>query len=157
MDEAVAVDLTDSCRQPNGAAQGTSQFERLPFAPRQDPIQRIAAGVFEDEHHPTFATGDLQRPGCPRGIKVGCERVFVLDLPEAPRRRLFCGERHYQDREWIAGLPLPVKRELTPFRRVSSTAPERSVMEGLLVYRRTIREHRHLARRRSAGAHPSGR
>jgi len=40
-------------------------------------------------------------PGCPRGIKFGRERVFVLKPPEALRRWLFCGESHDEERERV--------------------------------------------------------
>ena len=73
MNEALAVHSSESGRQPNGDAQDASQFERLSFVALKDPIQGLAAGIRENEHRPTVATGDLHGPGGPRGIKVGCE------------------------------------------------------------------------------------
>ena len=64
----------------------------------KDPIQELAAGIREDEHRPPVATSDLHGPGCPRGIEVGCERVFVFDPPETLRRGLLRGECQRQER-----------------------------------------------------------
>jgi len=91
MNEALAVHASERGRQPNGDAHDARQFERVSVAPLKDPIQGLAAGIREDEHRPPVATSDLYGPGCPRGIKVGGERAFVLELPEALGRRLFCG------------------------------------------------------------------
>jgi hypothetical protein len=107
----VAVDSSESGRQSNGDAQDASQFERS-VASLQDPIQGLATGIRENEHRPTVATSDLQRPGCPRGIKVGSERAFVLELPKALGRGLFCGGCDDQDGCWVTGLATPVERKL---------------------------------------------
>jgi hypothetical protein len=101
--------------------------------PAQDPIQGLTARVLEYEDRPPFVTSERQRLGCPRGIEFGCERVFVLEPPETLRRRLFRGERHRQDRRWVAVLPAAVKVKSAPSRMGSSTYPEGSVMEGILV------------------------
>jgi len=81
----------------------------------KDPIQGLAPRVFEYEHCPPLLTSERQRPGGPRRIKIGGERVLVLEPPQALRRRLFCGERYCQDREWVAVLPAAVKGELPAF------------------------------------------
>jgi hypothetical protein len=60
------MDLAESRRQPSGNAQDASHFERLSCVPLEDLIEGLAAGILEDEHRPTIATGDRQRPGCPR-------------------------------------------------------------------------------------------
>jgi hypothetical protein len=115
MNEALAVDASESRRQPDGNAQDARQFERSSFALLKNPIQGLAAGIRKKEHRPTCATDDLQRPGCPRGIKVGCERVFVLELPEALGLRLFCGGCDDQDGGGITRLATPVQRKLPAF------------------------------------------
>ncbi len=112
MNEALAVHASERGRQANGDAQGARQFERLSFAPLKDPIQGLAAGIREDEHRLPVATGEFQRPGCPRRIKVGGERAFVLELPEALGRRLFCGGCDDQDGGWVTRLVAAVQRKL---------------------------------------------
>src|SRR5260370_40499421 len=102
------MDLADCCRKADGDAQEASQIERLPLVPIKDPIQWLTARVLEYEDRPPFVTRERQRLGRPRGIKFGCERVFVLEPPEARRRRLFSDRRQYQDRERGAALPAPV-------------------------------------------------
>jgi hypothetical protein len=84
----------------------------LSFAPLEDPIQGLAAGICENEHHPTVATGDLHGPGGPCGIKVSGERAFVLELPEALGRRVFCGGCDDQDGGVFAGVVTAVKCQL---------------------------------------------
>ena len=58
---------------------------------------------------------ERQRPRRPCGIELGCEGVFVLELPEARRRRLFRVRRQYQDRRRVAALPAAIKDELPAF------------------------------------------
>src|SRR5260370_25935546 len=96
-------------------AQEASQLERLPLSTIKDPIQGLAPRVLEDELRPPFVTSERQRPSGPCRIKIGGERVLVLEPPQALRRRLFCGERHRQDREWVAVLPAAVQGELPAF------------------------------------------
>jgi hypothetical protein len=52
-------------------------------------IKRFTARIFEDENRPSFMTCERERFGCPFRIYFGCERVFVLQPPEALRRRIF--------------------------------------------------------------------
>jgi hypothetical protein len=115
MDEAVLMDLAESCRQADGDVQGATQIERLPLVPLKNLVQRFTARVVEYKDCPPFVTGERQRRGCPRGLKFGGERVFVFEAPEALRRRLFRGWRHYQDRRWVAGLPAAIKGEVWAF------------------------------------------
>src|SRR6266850_7237586 len=63
----------------------------------------------------TRPASERQRPGRPRGIKCGRERVFVLELLEARRCRLFSDGCQHQNREGIAVLPAAVKGELSAF------------------------------------------
>jgi hypothetical protein len=111
MNEAPAVHSPESGRQSNGDAQDASQFERS-VASLKDPIQGLAAGIRENEHRPTVMTSDLHRPGCPRGIKVGGERAFVLELPKALGRGTFRGGCDDQDGGWVTRLVAPVERKL---------------------------------------------
>src|ERR1700686_4608702 len=115
VDEAVPVDLAKRRRQSDGNAQEPSQLERLPPAAVEDPIEELASRVLEYEHRAPFVARECQRPGCPRGIEVGGEQVFVLEPPEALRRRLFCGRSHREERKGIAVLLATVKSELRTF------------------------------------------
>jgi hypothetical protein len=73
MDEATQMNLAKSFRQADSDAQEAGQIERLRLIPLKNPIQRLTAGVFEDENRPPFGTSERQRRGCPRGIEFGCE------------------------------------------------------------------------------------
>jgi hypothetical protein len=73
------VNLAECCRQANSDAKDASQIEGLPPVPLKNPIQELTAKVREYEDRPPFVTSERQRLGCPRGIKFGCERVFVLE------------------------------------------------------------------------------
>ena len=115
VDQAAPMDLADCCRQANGDAQAAGQLERLPLAQIKDPVHWLAARVPKYEDRPPFVTSERQRLGRPRGIKFGCERVFVLEPLEARRRRLFSDGRQHQDRERVAALPAAVKDELPAF------------------------------------------
>ncbi len=112
MNEAPPVHASESGRQPNGDAQDASEFERLSFAPPKDPIKRLPPWIREDEHRPAVATSNLQGPGRPRGIKVGCERAFVFELPEALGRLPFGDGCDDQDGGWFTRRVPPVKRKL---------------------------------------------
>ena len=56
-------------------------------------------------------TRERQRLGRPRGLKFGCERVFVLEASQTLGQRLFGGRSDYQERRWVAALSGAVKRE----------------------------------------------
>ena len=111
--------------KPMARRRKRGQLQRSALRRDRGPIQRLAAGVLEHEHRTPFVARERQRPDCPGGIQFGGERVFVLEPPQALRRRLFRGERHRQDRRGLAVLPAPVKRELPAFpqglQRVSAT------------------------------------
>jgi hypothetical protein len=109
------VDLAKRRRQSDGNAQEPSQLERLPPAAVEDSIEEFASRVLEYEHRSPFVARECQGLGCPRGIEIGREQVFVLEPPEALRRRLFCGRGHRKERKGIAVLPATVKGELRAF------------------------------------------
>jgi hypothetical protein len=56
-------------------------------------------------------TRERQRLGRPGGLKLGCERVFVLKTSQTLGRRRFCGRSNRQKRHWIAALAAAVKSE----------------------------------------------
>ncbi len=115
MYEPVPMHLGDCRHQADCDAQEAGQIERLLLVALKNPIQGLPARVPEYENRPSFVTNERQRPGCPRGIKFGCERVFVLEPPETLSRWLFRGECHCQDRRWVAVLPAAVKGEVRAF------------------------------------------
>ena len=77
----------------------------------QNVVERLTAWVGENQDGPSFVTRERQRLGRPRGLKFGCERVFVLEASQTLGRRLFRGRSHRQKRHWIAALPAAVKSE----------------------------------------------
>jgi hypothetical protein len=79
MYQAVPMDLADCCRQANGDAQEARQIERSPLVPLKNLIHGLSARILKYEYRLPFMTRERQRPGCPRGIEVGFERVFVLE------------------------------------------------------------------------------
>jgi hypothetical protein len=133
MDEAVLMDLAERCRQGNGDAQETGQIERLPLVSLKNPIQGLTARILEYEYCPSFVTSERQRPGCPRGIEFGCERVFVLEPPETLRRRHFRGQCHRQNRRRIAMLPSAIKREVRAFPEEFQHVFRRRCHGGILI------------------------
>ena len=56
-------------------------------------------------------TGQRERLRRPRGLKFGCERVFVLKASQTLGQRLFCGRSDHQKGRWVAALAAAVKRE----------------------------------------------
>jgi hypothetical protein len=108
------MDLPERCRQADGNSQEAGQIERLPRVSFQNPIERLTARVFEYEDRPPFVTSEGQRLRCPSGIEFGCQHIFVFQSPET-LRRLFCSERHHQDRGWVAVLQAAIKSEVSAF------------------------------------------
>jgi hypothetical protein len=106
------VDLAKRRRQPDGNAQEPSQVKRLPRNAVEDSIEELTSRVLEYEHRSPFVTRECQRLGCPRRVKLGGQQVFVLEPPQALRRRLFCGRSHREERKGISALPATVKVEL---------------------------------------------
>ena len=82
VDKALPVGLTQRCRQADGDAQEASQIDRLPLVPFDHPIQRVAAGILENEDRSPLVTGQRERPSRPCRIEFGRQRVFVFE----PRR-----------------------------------------------------------------------
>jgi hypothetical protein len=115
MDEAPSMDLADCGGQANGDAQASSQLQRLLLIMLKNAIQGLAARIHEHEHGPPFVRDDLKRTSRPGRVKLVPERVFVLNSLKPLRRRMLCGERRHQDREWVATLPAAVKGETGSF------------------------------------------
>src|SRR5579863_7703649 len=96
--------MADRRCQVNGKTQKADEIERLHSVPLKNAVERLTARVGENKDCPPFVTRQRQRLGRPRGIKFGCERVFVLQLPQTLGRRLFRGSRYYQDGRWVTVL-----------------------------------------------------
>ena len=79
--------------------------------PLKNAVERLTARVGENKDCPSFVACERQRLGRPRGLKFGCERVFVLKASQTLGQRLFRGRSHYQEGRWVAALPGAVKRE----------------------------------------------
>jgi hypothetical protein len=71
MYESAPMDLAKCCRQANSNTQDAGHIERLPVASLENPIERLAAWVFEYEDRPPFVTCERQRLGCPFRIPGG--------------------------------------------------------------------------------------
>jgi hypothetical protein len=69
--------------------QDARQIERSSLISLKNQIQGLASRIFEYEDCPPFVTSERQWLGCPRRIEFPCERIFVVEPPEALRRRLF--------------------------------------------------------------------
>src|SRR5580700_10256011 len=105
------MDVAERRRQVNGKAQKTRQIERLLPVLLQNVVERLTAWVGENKDSPSIVTRERKRLGRPRGLKFGCERMFVLQASQTLGRRRFCGRSNRQKRHWIAALAAAVKSE----------------------------------------------
>jgi len=101
IDEIVSIDLWSSYKA-DGDAQEASQVERSPLLPLENPIERFASRVLEHEDCLARVANKHQGLGCPCWGELGCERLFMLELPQAFRRWLFCCDGHSQNRRVAA-------------------------------------------------------
>jgi hypothetical protein len=67
------MSLAEGLPKANGDAEEASQIEGLPLVPLEKLIQGLTARVLNYKDRPPFVTSEGQRPGCPRGVEVGCE------------------------------------------------------------------------------------
>jgi hypothetical protein len=88
-------------------------------------IQRLTARVLKYEDRPPFVTSERQRPGCPRWIEFGRQRVFVLQPPATLSWRLFCGGCDRQNWRGFAMLSAAVKGEVRTFADGPQRVPKR--------------------------------
>jgi hypothetical protein len=61
-----------------GLGMDDAVWNHAVFSKNRDPVLNY-------KDRPPFVTSERQRLGCPRGVEVGCEGVFVLQPPEALR------------------------------------------------------------------------
>ena len=106
--------LAERRRQAHGDEQETGQIERLTHLALDNPIQRFAARIPENEDFSTLTAGQGQRLGRPRRIELARQRVFVFEPAQALWRGRFSGDRHRQDRHLAAALVAAVEREIRP-------------------------------------------
>jgi hypothetical protein len=87
------------------------QIERLFPVLLQNVVERLTARVGENKGGPSFVTSERKRLGRLRGLKLGCQCVFVLKASQTLGRRRVCARSNRQKRYWIAALPGAVKSE----------------------------------------------
>jgi hypothetical protein len=78
MDQSARVHLANRRREGNGDTQELPYFQR----PAEQPLERLAAGVLEHQHEPSFAANKPDRPRRPVGVKISPQRVFMLEMLE---------------------------------------------------------------------------
>src|SRR5258708_2609074 len=91
------------------------QLERLRRVKFQNAVERLTARVGENKDCPSVVKRERQRLGRPRGLKFGCEGVFVLKASQTLGQRLFRGRSYYQDGRRVAVLSGAVKPEFRTF------------------------------------------
>jgi hypothetical protein len=111
-------------------ARARVRLVRLLLA-RYNPIQGLTARVGEDENRPPFVTSERQRLA--HAGSSSAAREYSCSSRETLRRRLFGGWRHHEDPRSVAVLPATVKREVHALPQGSSTYPEGSVIDAMLV------------------------
>jgi hypothetical protein len=78
MDQPSSVHLTYRRRESNGDMQELAYLHR----PAEQPLERLTAGVLEQQHEPSLAANKADRPRRPGGVKVSPQRVFMLEVLE---------------------------------------------------------------------------
>jgi hypothetical protein len=111
VDQTALVGMAERRCQVNRKAKKAHQIERLLPVRRKNAVERLTARVGENKDCPPFVTRERQRLGRPRGLKFGCERVFMLKASQTLWQRLFRGRSDYQYGRWVAVLSGAVKRE----------------------------------------------
>src|SRR5580658_5218337 len=105
------MDVDERGGQVDRKAQETGRISRQLAVALEDAVERLTARVGENKDCPSFVTRERQRPGRPLGLKLGCQRVFVLKASQTLGQWLFRGGSNYQDGRRIAVLSGAVKRE----------------------------------------------
>ena len=91
MDEAALVDLAHSPGDADSEAQEASHLHGC----AEQPVERLAAGIFEHELAAPALVPKLQRPHRPCTIQFVLQSVFVGKLIEADWWRVLRGEQHH--------------------------------------------------------------
>ena len=91
-----------SQESPSANRVGLDREDGGPGLRLENEVERLTARVGENKDGPSFVTRERQRLGRPRGLKFGCERVFVLQASQTLGQRLFRGRSYYQNGRWVA-------------------------------------------------------
>jgi hypothetical protein len=94
VDEASAVKLAKRGGKTDGNPQELSKLDRS----SEQPIQRLATRILEDERASALVSRELDWPDCPCRIQFGAQRVFVLESPEQFGRGMLGCRRQNQNR-----------------------------------------------------------
>jgi hypothetical protein len=78
MDQPTSVPLADCRRERDSNAQELRHIHRA----AEQPIERLAARVFEHQRQATIASGKGQRPRRPVKVEVSPQCVFMLEALE---------------------------------------------------------------------------
>ena len=74
VNQIAGVKLAQGARQANGQAQELSQFHRT----MDESVQRLAAGIVQDEHRPPVVLNKREGPDRPFRVEVLPQGEFVL-------------------------------------------------------------------------------
>jgi hypothetical protein len=98
MDEAALVKLA----QRRGDADGEAQYLVNLQGRADQPRERLAARILEQEHGPTACAHELQRPHRPRQVQLVLQAIFVGEAIENGGLRVLAGGPHAQHGGLIA-------------------------------------------------------
>ena len=102
MNKTCRVELPESVRQGDGHPQKLQYFHWS----RDDAVERLAAGIVQQQDGAPVTTFEGDRLHRPIGIELFPDRVLVLQLLKAPNRRMFRDRLHDQEARPVA-LPSP--------------------------------------------------
>jgi len=119
MYQAPLMDAAERRCHANCERQKSNRIERLCLVllkavPLKNAVERLSARVGENQDCPSFVAGECNGLGRPRGLKLGCQRVFVLEASQTLGQRSFRRRSHDQKGHVVAALPGPVKHEFRP-------------------------------------------
>ena len=111
VDEAALMDAAQGRGDADGEAQEASHLHRR----AQDPVERIASRILEQQHGPAALAHELQRAHRPGTVQVVLQSVFVSETIQAARRRVFRGGKHRENGVPVALAPSPAEDALAVF------------------------------------------
>jgi hypothetical protein len=92
VDEAAPMDLCEGRSYRDGEAQKVPHLHGR----AEQPVQRCAVGVLEQQHGPTAVADEPKRPHRPCAVQLVLQFVFVSQAIEGRRCRMFRGGQHGQ-------------------------------------------------------------
>jgi hypothetical protein len=116
MYQAPLMDAAERRCHANCERQKSNWIERLclvllKVVPLKNAVERLSARVGENQDCPSFVAAECNGLGRPRGLKFGCQRIFVFEASQTMGQRSFRRRSHDQKGHVVAALPGPVKRE----------------------------------------------